>query len=128
MIPPLFHSRPRHLRRHWTSGWSSQLVLLFRVQEVQFQISDRSATILTEASLPQSLQANAATCVISGFHRGIYKILTLPGCYASQTGSRLTTFRDNLYGYHLQWSGRPSSLKCLTLEDGTHKLVRNVGD
>ena len=35
MIPPLFHSRPWHHGRHWTSGWSSQLVLLFRVQEVQ---------------------------------------------------------------------------------------------
>lgn len=123
MIPLLFHSCPRYDGQHWTSGWSSQFVLLFRVQVVQVSNLRPANDCPHWGVFPQSLQANAATCVSSGFHRGVNEFLALPGYYASQIGSQLKTFRDNLYGYHLQWLRSPKSLKCLTLEDGTETSV-----
>jgi hypothetical protein len=43
--------------------------------------------VLTEAFFLQSLHANAATRVISGFCGGVNEFIALSGCYASQTGS-----------------------------------------
>ena len=58
-----------------------------------------------------------------GFRRGVNELLALLGCYASYIGSSRrfrTTFGPIFKGHTVQEV-------CLTLEDGTDRLSRNVG-
>jgi uncharacterized ParB-like nuclease family protein len=62
--------------------------------------------------------------VISGFRRGINKNFNLLGCYATSIRTKSPTFRGNL-------SVPPTKVRqfeCFTLEDGTDRLSRNVGN
>ena len=60
-------------------------------------------------------------CVNSSFHRDVDEICALLGYYAAQSGNSVPTFRDNI---SVPSSRVKKSKK--TLEDGTHKLSRNV--
>jgi hypothetical protein len=54
----------------------------------------------------------------------LYEIWALLWCYAASCGYLLPTFRDNLSIPSLRVK---KSKNCLTLEDGTDMLSRNVG-
>jgi len=64
--------------------------------------------------------------VTSGFRRDENEVFTLLGCYAALTG-----YYRNFWTTHLPiLSGQAVQEKvdCLTFEDGTDKLSRNVGN
>jgi len=54
--------------------------------------------------------------MISGFRREVDEIGVLLGYYAAYNGNSSQTFQDNL------------SVPLMTLEDGTDRLSRNVGN
>jgi hypothetical protein len=52
-------------------------------------------------------------------------VLAFLGCCASYVSGCLTTFRDTLSVQ--SWTVRPFFLACLTLQDGTNRVSRNIG-
>jgi hypothetical protein len=56
---------------------------------------------------------------ISGLRRDMNEIFALPGYYATSSGNRLPTLRENV--------SFPSSGDFLALENGLYTLSRNVG-
>jgi hypothetical protein len=60
----------------------------------------------------------------------IYEIFALLGCYSALIGSYLPTFRNNpsVPFPRAKQSKGNFFLDCLTLEDGTDMLARNVGN
>jgi len=64
--------------------------------------------------------------MISGFRRGVDQNCALLGVYTKQIDRLLQTFRGNLSVPYLPYSR--VFLDCLTIEDGTDRLFRNVGN
>ena len=70
-------------------------------------------------------------CEISCFRHSVNEVFALLGCYAALIGSKLLMFRDSyrrfgmVYLSHIQGL---AFLDCLTFEDETERLTRNVGN
>ena len=67
-------------------------------------------------------------CVTSSFRRGLNEIFALLRSYATQIGSKLPTFRNNLsVPFSSVKQYKKNGLDCLTFGDGTVRLSGNVG-
>jgi hypothetical protein len=62
--------------------------------------------------------------MISGFRRDVDEICAIMGYYAASNSNCFPTFRDNLSVP----SSTVKALEFLILEDGNHRLPRNVGE
>jgi hypothetical protein len=62
--------------------------------------------------------------VISGFRRNVNETCSLSGFYAAWNGNSIPTFRNNLSVPSSEV--KQSRAFCLTLEDGTDMLYRNI--